>query len=54
MNEEEKSTREKILTQAWTSHVKDELGLTNLVQTEAEFSYAIKVKDRTDGSTEVH
>ena len=31
MNEEDKSIREKIKTQAWTSYVKDAFDLTNVI-----------------------
>ena len=44
-----KSTREKILTQAWTSYVKDEFDLAHLIQTKAQVSYAITVMDRIGG-----
>ena len=43
---EENVMREKILTRVWTSFVKDEFGLTNLIKTMAEISYAIAVMDR--------
>ena len=45
--------KEKILTQVWTSYVKDKFTLCDdLIQTEAEFSYAMAVADRIGGCTE--
>ena len=41
-----------ILTQFWTSHVKDEFDLTNSIQTKAEFSYVIAVMYRIGGCNE--
>ena len=35
-----------ILTQVWTSYVKDEFDLTHLIQTEAQYSYAVAIMDR--------
>ena len=49
LNAEEKSMREKILAHVWTSNVKDEFGLANLMQTQAEFTHAMKVMDRIGG-----
>ena len=49
MDAEEKSTRETILTQVWSSYDKNEFYVTNLIQTKAEFSYAILVMDRVGG-----
>ena len=37
LNAEETSTRDKILTQVWTSYVKDALDVTHVIQTKAEF-----------------
>ena len=46
------STREKILTNVWTSYVKDEFDLTQSFQTKAEFSCASAVMDRIGGQIE--
>ena len=46
---EARTVRKGILAQVQTSHVQDEFGLTNLIQTKAEFSYVIAVMDRIDG-----
>ena len=43
------SLREQVLTQVWKLYVKDELDVTNLVQTEAQFSYAMAVMYRIGG-----
>ena len=40
------SLGEKIFAQVWTLHVEDEIDVANLIQTEAELSYAKTVMDR--------
>ena len=44
-----RSTREYVLTHFWASHVKDEFDLIIAIQTKAEFSCAIAVKDKIQG-----
>ena len=46
---EDKSAMEKILTQVWTPHVKEEFDVGHPIQTTEEFSYAIAVVDRIGG-----
>ena len=48
-----KFTRENVMKQFWISFVEDKFNLDIAIQTEAEFSYAIAVMDRTGGWEEV-
>ena len=45
-NGEATSTREKVLHKLWVSHAKDELDVTNPIQTKAELSFAMAVMDK--------
>ena len=48
-NGEEKTTREKILVQFWTSYVREEFDLANSSQRKAAFSCATAIMDRVCG-----
>ena len=49
LHEVDKSTREKIMTQVWTSHVKDDFVVAHMIQTKPEFSFATVVMNRIGG-----
>ena len=48
-NEKEKSTRENVLQEQWVSDVKDEIDVTNYIQTKAELSCAMAVMEKLGG-----
>ena len=51
-NTKEEEVWEKVLKQFWTSYVGDVIDVRNLIHTNAEFSYAMAVMDRTKGRIE--
>ena len=48
-SEEAKSTREQILQQLWVLYMKEDVDVTNPIQTRAELSYAVAVMDIIGG-----